>query len=428
MSNILIKNCNIISMDENQPKVFAGNVYVEGDSIKYVGETSSFVCDTVIDGTGKYVLPGLVNCHCHLPMSIFRESSEGYDLTSWLNDKIWPAEAKLTDEDIYYGTLASLFEMIKSGTTTSNDSYAGVEGIIKALTECKVRSVTTRALLDADGKGEERIKEFEEYYSKYKDEELITFTVSPHSLYTSSKEYLLECEKLATKYNLPIHIHFSEDDNERAETIKKYGMLPAEVLKELGFESHPLILAHGVAVSKDEYEILASIKGGIVHNPVSNLRLGCGFANISDYLKAGILVSLGTDGQGSGCNLDMFKTMGLTALLQKGIAKDPKAIDAYTVLKLATVNGAKMLGLDDKIGMIKEGMKADVVILDLGRIDLCPKTDAISEIVYNGTGNIVETTIVNGEVLMLEKKLLVGNMSEAEIIEKIESIAKRIMN
>lgn len=426
MSSILIKNINIISMDESKEKIFTSNVYIKEDTIKYIGADSS-EADTVIDGTGKYLLPGLINCHTHLPMSIFRESSEGYELNDWLKDKIWPAEEKLTQQDVYYGTLASCIEMIKSGTTTSNDSYFLTEGIIEALKLCKVRNVTTRVLLDLDGKGEQRIKEFENCYDSNKDNELITFTVSPHSLYTCSKDYLVKCEKLATKYRLPIHIHFSENECETKDIEKKHGMLPSNFLESINYTKHHLILAHGLDVKEEEYNILKNIKGGIVHNPVSNLRLGCGIANISKYIQQGILVALGTDGQGSGSNLDMWRTMGITALLQKGLNKDPKAINAYEVLKLATVNGAKMLKLEDKIGVIKEGFKADVVILNIDRIELCPKTDVVSQIIYNGTGDMVETTIVNGEILMLDKKLILDDISEKDIIEKIEQIAKRIM-
>ncbi len=426
MSSIFIKNCNIISMDPLKDRIVIGNIYIENDLIKYIGE-ETFPSDVVIDGSGKYVLPGLINCHAHLGMSIFRESSEGYNLDSWLNEKIWPAEAKLTEKDVYYGTVASCIEMIKSGTTTSNDSYFLVNGIIEALKDCKVRNVTTRVLLDSDGFGEQRINEFETYYNSNKESDLITFSVDPHSLYTCSKDYLVKCEKLASKYNLPIHIHFSENESEVEGVIKKYNMLPAKFLEDIKFTNHHLILAHGLKVSEKEYNILKKISGGIVHNPVSNLRLGCGIANITEYIQNGILVALGTDGQGSASNMDMFKTMGITALLQKGINKNPKAITAYDVLKLATVNGAKMLKLEDKIGMIKEGLKADLILLDLKRIDLCPQTDAISQIVYNGTGDMVVTTIINGDILMQDKKLMLPNILEKDIMEKVEDIVKRIM-
>lgn len=426
MSSILIKNCNIISMDPLKDRIIIDNIYIENDLIKYIGK-QSFSADVVIDGSDKYVLPGLINCHAHLGMSIFRESSEGYNLDSWLNEKIWPAEAKLSEKDVYYGTVASCIEMIKSGTTTSNDSYFLTNGIIKALKECKVRNVTTRVLLDADGLGQQRISEFESYYNSNKENDLITFSVDPHSLYTCSKDYLVECEKLASKYSLPIDIHFSENESEVKGVIKKYRMLPAKFLEKIKFTNHHLILAHGLKVSKGEYKILRKISGGIVHNPVSNLRLGCGIANITEYIENGILVALGTDGQGSSSNMDMFKTMGITALLQKGLNKNPKAITAYDVLKLATVNGAKMLKLEDKIGMIKEGLKADLIVLDIDRIELCPKTDVISQIIYNGTGDMVVTTIINGDILMQDRKLMLPNILEKNIKKEIEQIAKRIM-
>ncbi len=425
--SIFIKNGKVISMDEKKDRIISANIFIEGDTIKYIGN-DEYDADTVIDAKGKYIMPGLINCHTHLAMSIFRESSEGYDLMTWLKYRMWPAESKLTEEDVYYGTVASCIEMIKSGTTTSNDHYFLEKGVIKAVNDCKVRNVTTRVLMDSDGKGDKRIQEFEEYYieNKDNDNDLITFSVAPHSLYTCSKEYLIKCRELAGKYNLPIHIHFSENAEE-VETIKKeQGILPSEYIKQIGLTDHHLILAHGLEVDGREYSILKKISGGIVHNPISNLRLGCGIANISKYIKEGILVALGTDGQGSCGNIDMFKTMGYTALLQKGLNKDPKAIDSYEVLKLATVNGAKMLQLDDKIGMIKEGLKADLIILDTDRIELSPSIDIISQIVYNGTGDMVSETIVNGNILMRDKKMMIGEISEKDIKEKIEEIAIRI--
>lgn len=425
--SIFIKNGKVISMDENRERVISANIFIDVDTIKYIDD-KEYTADTVIDAKGKYILPGLINCHTHLGMSIFRESCEGYDLTSWLNDKIWPAEAKLKEQDVYNGTVASCIEMIKSGTTTSNDDYFMEEGIIRAIKDCKVRNVTTRALMNLDENGDKRIEEFEEYYNKYKDCELITFSVAPHSLYTCSKDYLVKCVKLAEKYNLPIHIHFSENKEEVNEVISRTGMLPAEYIESIGLTKHHLILAHGLQVDKKEYDILKNISGGIVHNPISNLKLGCGIANISEYMNNGILVALGTDGQGSCGSMDMFRTMGYTALLQKGINKDPKAIDSYEVLKLATVNGAKMLMLDNKIGMIKEGLKADIIIVDIDRIELSPETDPISQIVYNGTGDMVTTTIVNGEILMIDKKLMLGSIEEKNIKVNIEEIAKRIFS
>lgn len=425
--SIFIKNGKVISMDEGRDKIVSANIFIEGDTIKYI-DGDEHEADTIIDASGKYIIPGLINCHTHLAMSIFRESCEGYDLISWLENKMWPAEAKLTEDDVYYGTVASCIEMIKSGTTTSNDDYFLENGIIRAIKDCKVRNVTTRFLMDSDGKGKERIEEFEKYYTKNKDNELVTFSIAPHSLYTCSKEYLKQCEQLATKYNLPIHIHFSENDAEVNSIINKTNMLPGEYIKDLGLTNHPLILAHGVKVEKKEYGILKDINGGVVHNPVSNLRLGCGIANISEYIENGILVALGTDGQGSCGNMDMFRTMGYAALLQKGLNKDPKSIDSYEVLELATVNGAKMLQLENKIGMIKEGLKADILILSLDKIELSPTRDPVSQIVYNGTGDMVTTTIVNGNILMKDKKLMLDNIDEENIKIKIEEIANRIIN
>ena len=391
---IIIKNATLISMSEKRKKI-EENIDIEvidSKITKIAKNIQTLDADKVIDGTGKVVMPGLINTHAHVPMSIFRETVDGYNLQDWLTKKIWPMEDKLTNEDIYYASYLSFIEMIKTGTTTINDMYFMTEDIIKAAIECGIRLQTTRTLMDAGSKelGEERLSELKELVKKYKNyNECISLNVGIHGLYTSSREYVQKCIKFAKENELPLHMHFCENAKEVQDIKEAYNEAPID----------------------------------ISHCPVSNLKLGCGIANISYMQEQGITVTLGTDGQGSGSNLDLFESMKYTALLQKGIKENPVEMPAYEVLKLATINGAKALGLENKIGSIEESKQADLIILNLDTAVTKPVNDIVSDIVYNVKGNNVETTIVNGKILMKNKQL---KINENDIYNKCKQIIERI--
>lgn len=425
---ILIKNATLISMSENREKI-EENVDVEIIDSKITKiakniEVSS--ADKVIEAKEKIVMPGLINTHAHVPMSIFRETVDGYNLQDWLTKKIWPMEDKLTNEDIYYASYLSFLEMIKTGTTTINDMYFMTEDIIKAAVECGIRLQTTRTLMDAgsDALEEERLSELKELIEKYKNyNDCITLNVGIHGLYTSSREYVQKCIKFAKENELLLHMHFCENTKEVQDIENAYNKKPIDVL-EKEFKNEKVILAHAVKLNEEEIEKLAKNKSvSVSHCPVSNLKLGCGIANITKMIKEGINVSIGTDGQGSGTNLDLFESMKFAALLQKGISEEPTQMPAYEVLKLATINGAKALGLEEKIGSIEEGKQADLIILNLDTVVTKPVNDLISDIVYNVKGNNVETTIVNGKILMENKQL---KIKENDIYDKCKKIIERI--
>lgn len=425
---ILIKNATLISMSENREKI-EENVDIEiinSKIIKIAKNIEVLGADKVIDATGKVVMPGLINTHAHVPMSIFRETVDGYNLQDWLTKKIWPMEDKLTNEDIYYASYLSFLEMIKTGTTTINDMYFMTEDIIKAAVECGIRLQTTRTLMDAgsDTLGEERLSELKELIEKYKNyNDCITLNVGIHGLYTSSREYVKKCIKFAKENELLLHMHFCENTNEVQDIENAYNEKPIDVLQK-EFKDEKIILAHAVKLNEEEIEKLAQNKNvSVSHCPVSNLKLGCGIANITKMVKEGINVSIGTDGQGSGTNLDLFESMKFTALLQKGISEEPTQMPAYEVLKMATINGAKALSLEEKIGSIEEGKQADLIILNLDTVVTKPVNDLLSDIVYNVKGNNVETTIVNGKILMENKQL---KIKENDIYDKCKKIIERI--
>ena len=423
---ILIKNANLISMSDSRKKYEKNvDILIDGSIIEKIDRNIQIQENIkVIDATGKIVMPGLINTHAHIPMSIFRETIDGYGLQEWLEEKIWPMEANLKDEDIYYATYLSCIEMIKTGCTTINDMYFMTDSIIKAVTKSGVRIQTTRTLMSGGDTVDTRLNELKRLINEYKENTLVSFNAGIHGLYTTEEKDTKDFIEFAKANNIPVHMHFCENEKEVEDIKKSYGVKSViEVLKKY-FTEIPLILAHAVELTDDEIKELSKFKNiSVSHCPVSNLKLGCGISKIQLMLDNNINVCLGTDGQGSGSSLDMFETMKFTALLQKGIYKNPKAIPAYEVLKMATINGAKALGLENKIGSIEEGKIADIIVINVNTEVMQPVNDVIADIVYNANGNNVETTIINGKILM-ENRML--DYNEKEVYEKCEKIINKI--
>ena len=425
--DILIKNCNLISMDNKREK-FEKNmdIYISNGKIAKIGkDIKEASCTKVIDAKNKICMPGLINTHAHLSMSIFRETLDGYTLQDWLNKKIWPMEDKLTREDIYYASLLSCIEMIKTGTTLANDQYFMTEDTIKAAIDTGMRMQVTRTVNDVGNAGNQRLEELEklilEYNGKYEN---ITLNIGIHGLYTTGKETLEKLINLAEKYSLPVHMHFCENMQEAIDIKNAYNVQsPVDVLKKYFTKTHN-ILAHVVKVSEEEIVEMAKLDISVAHCPISNLRLGCGVAKVQKMLDYGINVALGTDGQGSGSNLDMFDTMKFAGLLQKGVFENSANMESYEVLKMATINGAKALELEKELGSIEEGKIADIIILDLNKETCQPMGNVFSDIVYNAKGSNVETTIIGGKILMENK--VIGDINEEEIFQKCKRIIERI--
>ena len=423
---ILIKNATLISMNEEREKI-EKNVDIEITDNKITQIAKNIESDSeekVIDATGKIVMPGLINTHSHVPMSIFRETVDGYNLQDWLEKKIWPMEDKLTESDIYYGSKLSFIEMIKTGCTTINDMYFMTDDIINAAIDTGIRLQTTRTLMNMNEEdGIQRLKELDELLEKYRNKnELITFNAGIHGLYTTNLQYVEKCIEFAKEKELLVHMHFCENKKEVEDIKNIYKENPIDILEKefIGVKS---ILAHCVKLSKEDIKRLSKLNISVSHCPVSNLKLGCGIANINEMIENNINVSLGTDGQGSGSNLDLFETMKFTALLQKGIQENAVSMPAYEVLKMATINGAKALNLEDKIGSLREGKIADIIILNLNDVVTNPVNDIVSDIVYNAKGTNVETTIINGNILMESRKI---KKDEKEVFEKCRKIMERI--
>ena len=402
---ILIRNCTLVSMSQKRPQIEKNiDILIENDIISKIDKNIiEKNIDKIIDANENVIMPGLINCHCHVAMSIFRETVDGYITQDWLTEKIWPKEAKLTEKDIYEASLLSFKEMIETGTTTVNDMYFFPEETAKAAIESGVRIQLTDTLMDLNGyeAGEKKINSTLNLIKKYKDNPLVSVNFGLHGFYTSSKEYSKRVINLARSNNLNLHVHFCENSQEVSDISSSYHQKPVEVLEELIPESK-VILAHSVKLTDEDLDKMKEIKAdiSIASCPVSNLRLGCGVAPLTKMEEVGLNICLGTDGQGSGSNLDMFEEMKLSALLQKGINENPKLMPAYNILKMATINGAKALGMDKKIGSIEVGKKADLILIDMTSTITTPINNLISELVYNIKGSNVKMTMVDGKILM----------------------------
>ena len=422
----IIKNGMIISMDNKKDMYTYEDIVIEDDTIVYIGNSYNDKCDKVIDAKGKIVMPGLINCHTHLGMSIFRATNDNYTLDKWLNEYIWPIEDKMNDDDMYYTTMLSIIEMIKTGTTCFNDMYFNWKGSFRAFNQVGIRGIYGRCLIGNGKEFDERVTDFKDLYDNNHNK-LIKLSIAPHSLYTLDSESLVKCEKLATLYNLPIHIHLSEDKNEVKTVTNKYNMLPVNVINKYGLLNHKLLIAHGTYISKEEIELLKGKDVSICTNPISNLNLGCGIADINMYKKNNVNICLGTDGVGSGNNMNLFYHMSMLDNLQKGKYEDSTVMSSYDVLKMATINGAHALGMEDDIGSIEVGKKADIIILSVDDIEMFPCINPIVQVVHNGWYNSVDTTIINGNILMENKELKL-DIDVPMLKEKINDIRKRLMN
>ena len=422
----IIKNGMIISVDNKKDMYTYEDIVIEDDTIVYIGNSYKDKCDKVIDAKGKIVMPGLINCHTHLGMSIFRATNDNYTLDKWLNEYIWPIEDKMNDDDMYYTTMLSIIEMIKTGTTCFNDMYFNWKGSFRAFNQVGIRGIYGRCLIGNGKEFDERVTDFKDLYDNNHNK-LIKLSIAPHSLYTLDSESLVKCEKLATLYNLPIHIHLSEDKNEVKTVTNKYTMLPVNVINKYGLLNHKLLIAHGTYISKEEIELLKGKDVSICTNPISNLNLGCGIADINMYKKNNVNICLGTDGVGSGNNMNLFYHMSMLDNLQKGKYEDSTVMSSYDVLKMATINGAHALGMEDDIGSIEVGKKADIIILSVDDIEMFPCINPIVQVVHNGWYNSVDTTIINGNILMENKELKL-DIDVPMLKEKINDIRKRLMN
>jgi len=421
--SILIKNANIIDMVEEVPSVKKGDIYIEKNVIKKIGKNLELNADEIIDVTGKIVMPGLVNTHTHLPMSIFKGYKDDRSLMDWLNNAIFPIEDKFQEDDFYYNSCLSILEMIKSGTTTCNDMYFGTEKIIEAIEKTGIRANVSWCITDNSIR--DKIEKTREYSRKYNDvDSKIKVWVSPHAPYTCNPETTKLCVDLAKELNTGIHVHVAETQDEKNIIKEKYGKTPVEYLKDLNVFDVKTVLAHGIYLSDSDIEILKSKDTGVAHNPISNCKLSSGICDVTKLHLNKINVGIGTDGSGSTTTLDMFEEMKLTAYLQKVNTLNPVSIKAYDVLKMATIEGAKVLGLDKEIGTVEIDKKADLIIIDVNKPHLYPINDIVTNLVYSANGADVESVIIDGKIVMNNRNVLTIN--ENEVLEKVKNNCEKL--
>ena len=405
---ILIKNCSILPMTSQDDFIDNGYLVVEGSDITAVNPG---ICanegrfETVIDATGMVAMPGLVNAHTHVAMTLMRGYGDDLPLMQWLQEKMWPIEDKLTAEDCYWGTMLGITEMIKSGTTCFADMYFNMDQVARAVEETGIRASLSQGMVGQGPTGEAAFDRSRQLFKlNGKAQGRLTVMLGPHAPYTCTPEYLKRVISLADELGTGIHIHLAETMTEYNDIKAQYGKTPRALMDEVGLFKRPLLAAHCVVLDDQDIDILARHKVSVVHNPESNMKLASGTARIPDMLAAGITVALGTDGASSNNNLDMIQELRTCAFLHKLSRLNPEVIPAYQALEMATVNGARALGLTD-IGMLRPGMKADLILVDFRKPHLCPRHDVAAHLVYSASGADVDTVMVNGRILMQGRQL-----------------------
>ena len=392
---------------------------ISGSEITEIGELKPTEDEKVVDCSQKVVMPGLVNAHTHASMSLLRGISDNKELEDWLQEDIFPAEEAMDQKDLRTGAELACVEMLETGTTTFNDMYEGIDQIAAAVEETGIRAVLSRGLFDWDDEGEARIEEAKKAVEKYADYELVTPGIAPHAVYSCSEELLKEMKTYAEKKGVPYHIHVSETEKENRDLEAEEGLSPTQYLDENGLLDSSVVAAHAAWLSEEDKKLFEEKEANVAHNPAANLKLGSGIAEIPELLEKGVNVALGTDGPASNNNFNLFEEMKTSALVHK--LESPERINEQQVLDMATINGARALGLEDEIGSVEEGKKADLLIIDLDQPELKPfhgEKGLISNLVFSYTGHPDkvfvngEEVVDQGEVLGLDREHL---MEEAQV-------------
>ncbi len=424
---IVIKNALAVLPQGEEDVVRETSLYIEGDKITAIGDKpAGFVEDKVIDGKDKLVIPGLINCHTHSYMSFMRNVADDLSFMDWLFGTIDPIEQQMTDEDTYWGANLAIIEMMKSGTTCFNDMQMNIHQTTRAVKESGMRAVICRGLVGSgnDEAGQSRLRQAYEERDAAKDCDRLTFRLGPHAPYTCDDEFLKIVAAQAQKEHMGIHTHLSESESEISQIQEKYGCTPIALAEKCGIFDVPAIVAHCVQVTDEDIDILKKKNVSVVTNPASNMKLGNGFAPVAKMLEKGVNVCLGTDGAASNNCLNMFHELSLLTLIHKGTGRTPQCVSAKEGFRIATLNGAKALGLEKEIGSIEVGKKADLVILDLNTPSLTPRNNLIAGLSYSANGSEVDTVIINGQITMEGRKLL--TMDEALVYSKIQDIIVRM--
>lgn len=424
---IVLKDILAVLPNGDRDEIKETSIYIEGNKIAAIGKKpEGFIEDKVIGGGDKLVIPGLVNCHTHSYMAFMRNVADDLSFMDWLFGTIDPIEQQMTDEDTYWGACLAIIEMMKSGTTCFNDMQMNIHQTTRAVKESGMRAVICRGLIGNgnDEAGQIRLKQAYEERDAAKDCDRLSFMLGPHAPYTCDEDFMRIVSEEAKKNKMRIHVHLSESVSEIEQIQEKYGCTPIEMADRNGLFDVPAVVAHCAQATDSDIDILKAKGASVVTNPASNMKLGNGFAPVAKMLEKGVNVCLGTDGAASNNSLNMFHELNLLTLIHKGVNKTPQCVSAREGFRIATINGARALGLEKEIGSIEAGKKADLAILNLNVPSLTPRNNLIAGLSYSANGSEVETVIINGRITMEDRKIL--TMDEKLVYKNVNDIIVRM--
>lgn len=431
--DLIVSGGTVVTMDASRRVIEDGAVAIEGGRIVAVGKsgdiTRRYAAGEVIDARGRAVIPGLINGHTHIPMTLFRGIADDLDLNEWLTKYIFPAEAKnVTEEFVRAGAQLGLAEMIRGGTTTYCDMYYFEDAIAEETERAGVRGLLGETVIDfpvPDNKTwPDAMRYTERYVARWKGNKLITAAVAPHAPYTVSEAHLREVRAFSDRTGAPVVTHVAETRKEVDDISRDHGARPVEYLARIGFLGPRVVAAHTVHLTEGEINLLKQNGVGSVHNPQSNMKLASGVAPVPAMMRAGVALGLGTDGAASNNDLDMWEEMDTAAKLHKLTTNDPKVLNAEEALSLATIGGARALHMDSDIGSLEAGKRADIVVVDLDALNQTPRYNIYSHLVYATKAADVRTVVIEGRVVMRDRRLL--TLNETLIKQKARLLRERV--
>lgn len=423
---IRIYNARILTMEDDK-EIFNGEIWISGTKIDYIGPENKEGADKIswerqIDAKRNLIMPGFKNAHTHSAMTFLRSHADDMPLLSWLNDQVFPYEAKLTPDDIYHLSKLAILEYLTSGITANADMYLTPDTMIEASRDCGYRTTVIGAVNNFT----QSVELLDEWYKKYhKKENLINFELGFHAEYTTSKEILEGIADLAKKYHAPVYTHNSESESEVAQCVERTGMTPTVYMDKLGVFNYGGGFYHCVHMTQEDLDIVKEHDISVITNPASNLKLASGIAPINEMLKQGINLAIGTDGPASNNCLDMFREMFLVTALAKYRENDASAVDAIKVLKMATTGGAKAMNLPE-CDVLAKGKEADLIMINLNQPNMQPIHNIRKNLVYSGSKQNVKMTMVAGKILYEDGEFFIGTDAD-EIYKKANEIAARIL-
>ncbi len=423
----LLRSGTVLTMETQNPDLLPADIGIEGDHIVFIGEAPpDFFPDREIDASDCVVMPGLINAHTHISMSLMRHYADDLPFWNWLFERILPVEEHLTAEDAYNGAMLSLVEMIRSGITCFADMYFFMDRVAEATLRSGLRANLSQGLAFNGPEDLVKLEQSRGFFEKWNGGGggRLRVDIGPHAIYTCPPEYLEKTALLSEELGNRIHIHLSESRKELEDCMAEHGKSPIAHARDLGLLNRKTYAAHCVHISDDDIQILKDHDTAVINNPGSNMKLGNGFAPISRLLAAGVNVGLGTDGSASNNNLNMFEEMHLAAMINKGVEEDPTVVSAGTVLRMVTINGARALGIDGITGSLSPGKKADLILIDMNAPQFYPRHNVQAALVYAAQASVVKTVIGKGGLLMEDHRLT--GLDEREIFLKAQESASRI--